>query len=498
MTDFRDLPDLASDAVGGAAIACSDEFFAVKDNLVRAAPAGSRDDVAGGRGDCADGWETRRYRSSDGVAPGSGSDVHDWCVVRLGVPGVIAGIVVDTTSFRDNYPETAAVEGAVIQSPLDLAELDAATWVSLVPRSPISGDTANLFAVASDQRFTHVRLAIYPDGGVARLRVHGRPMPNRDRVGSGVVDLAALENGACVEACSEGLARNLIMRGPAHSMADGWETKRRRGSGNDWAIISLAAPGTVQRLEIDTSHFKGNAPARVVVEGTIDSVQTELDRKQWRNLLTTPVQPNTRHVFDSELRRIGDVVSLRLSIFPCGGVARLRAWGTVAPPADPGLAKLNAMLPLDATTALLRCCRSSAWAAAMTGARPFEDVHALVRIAERIWWSLGESDYLEAFAGHPRIGELRANSPSSPLFPSEQPEAAAELARAALIEANKAYEAKHGFVFIVCASGRTTDALLAELLTRFERSRPDELRTAAEEQAKIIRLRLVRLLQELA
>lgn len=503
MTDFRDLPDLACEAVGGVAIACSDEFYGEKGNLVRAVSPGSRDDAGSKRVRDVDGWMTRRYRSSDGVAPGPGSDVHDWCVVRLGVPGAIAGIVIDTALIRDNHPESAAVHGATIQSPLDLTDLDAATWVPLVPRSPIAGHTANLFPVASDQRFTHVRLALYPDGGVARLRIHGRPVPNRDRLGAGIVDLAALENGAFIEACSEGVARNLIMPGLAHSMADGWETRRRRGSGNDWAIISLAASGTIQRLEIDTSHFKGNAPVRVVVEGTMDScsardeaVRLSPDRTSWRRLLATPVQPHTRHVFDSELRRIGDIAFLRLAIFPCGGVARLRAWGTVAQAVDPGLVKLNAMTPLDATTALLRCSRSSAWAAAMTGARPFENVHALVRIAERIWWSLDERDYLEAFAGHPRIGELRANSPSGPLFTAE-PEPSAEITRAALIEANKAYEAKHGFVFIVCASGRTTDALLAELLARFERSRPDELRTAAEEQAKIIRLRLVRLLQEL-
>lgn len=503
MTDFRDLPDLASEAVGGVVIACSDESCAPRANLVRVGPAPDRDVALAGRDRCADGWETRRFRASDGAAPGSGSDVHDWCVVRLGVPGAIAGVVIDTARFRDNHPETAAVEGAVIASPLDLAELATATWVSLVPRSPIAGHAANVFAVANDQPFTHVRLAIYPDGGVARLRVHGRPMPNRDRLAAGMVDLAALENGAFIEACSDGVATNLIVPGRARAIADGWETRRRRGPGNDWATIALAATGTIERIEIDTSHFHASAPARIVVDGTSDEPgstadgRPELDRTNWRTLLATPVQANTRHVFDSELRRIGDVSRLRLSILPCGGVTRLRAWGTAAPVADPGLVKLNAMTPLDATSALLRCSRSSAWAAAMTGARPFEDVNALLRIAERTWWSLDERDYLEAFAGHPRIGELRSNRLSGPLFISDQPEAAADMARAALIEANKAYEAKHGFIFIVCASGKTMEALLAELLARFERSRPEELRTAAEEQAKIIRLRLVRLLQEL-
>lgn len=489
MSDFRDLPDLASEAIGGCAILCSDEFFAAKDNLVRAAAAETR--ASGHRQHAGiDGWETRRYRSSDGVAPGSASDVHDWCIVRLGVPGTIRGVVVDTASFRDSCPETAAVDATTSLQPLDLAALDTATWVPLVARSPILGNTPNSFAVASDQRFTHVRLAIFPDGGVARLRVHGQPVPDRDRLLSGLVDLAALDNGAFVDACSAGVASNLILPGLARFAEEGWETPRRRGVGNDWAIVSLASPGWIERLEIDTTHFKGNAPARAVVEGSVD-------RTTWRTILATSLQPHTRHKFDSELRCVGEIAYLRLSIYPCGGVARLRAWGRAAPLADAGLAKLNAMTPLEATTAFLRCCRSSAWAAAMTGARSFDDVHALLRFAERAWWGLGEADYLEAFAGHPRIGELRSNTPSGPLLVPEPSNAAAEIARAALVEANKAYEAKHGFVFIVCASGKTSDALLADLLARFERSRPDELRTAAEEHAKIIRLRLPRLLQEL-
>jgi len=514
MTDFRDLPDLASEAVGGRAILCSDDSFASQDHLVCAAAPESRDPAYRGRGKGMDGWETRRYRSSDGVAPASGSDVHDWCIVRLGMPGAIRGVVIDTAFVRDDCPETVAVDGAVIHQPLDLAAIDSASWVSLVPRSSIRSDCANAFAVASDQRWTHVRLAIYPDGGIARMRVHGKSIPDRDRWHSHLIDLAALENGATVEACSGGPGMNLLSAGPARSMADGWETPRRRGAGNDWAIISLASLGSIERLELDTSHFAGNAPARVVVEGSVEGG----DRAQWRTLLATPLQPNTRHVFDrtphslpgstahlgiagvidSDLRCIGDVAYLRLSIFPCGGLARLRAWGSVLAPADAGLAKLNAMTPLEATAALLRCCRSSNWAAAMTAARPYCDAHALGRAAERTWFALGEADYLEAFTGHPRIGELRSSSPTGPLSVPDPTGAAAEIARAALAEANKAYEAKHGFIFIACASGKTNDALLAELLARFERSRPDELRTAAEEQAKIIRLRISRLLQELA
>ncbi len=491
MTDFLDLPDLANEAVGGAVIACNDEFFAKKENLLRARPAEWREHAYTDRGKWMDGWETRRYRPADGVAPGRDSDIHDWCIVRLGMPGVIRGVVVDTAFFRGNYPDTCRLEAATIDAPLDLRELDSAEWIELVPRAPLEGNAPNAFAVTSEQRFTHVRLSIFPDGGVARLRVHGEVRLRDRRELVGLVDLAALDLGAVVEECSDmffGSRANLIKPGASHSMADGWETRRRRGPGNDWAIVKLAGPGTIDRLEVDTSHFKGNAPALCRVDGS-------RDRQDWRPLLETPLQPHTRHVFD-DLRRIGDVAYVKLSVLPCGGVARLRAWGTPAASHNAGVRALNALTPLEATTALLRCCGSSAWAAAMTGSRPFEDLAALLRIAERVWFSLGEAEHLEAFGAHPKIGDTKSSGAWSQ---REQASAlsAADATRAAMTEANRAYEAKHGFIYIVCATGRPADAMLADCVARIARSRADELRAAAEEQAKIMRLRLAKLIGEL-
>jgi allantoicase len=489
LNDFLDLPDLANEAVGGAAIACNDEFFAEKENLLRAHAPEWREHAYTDRGKWMDGWETRRYRPADGVAPGRASDIHDWCIVRLGMPGVIRGIVVDTAFFRGNYPDTCRIQAATIDAPLDLRELDTAEWIEIVPRSPLEGNAQNIFTVASEQRFTHVRLSIYPDGGVARLRVHGEVRTRRTP--RGLVDLAALEHGAVVEECSDmffGSRSNLIKPGASRSMADGWETRRRRGPGNDWAIVKLAATGTIDRLEVDTSHFKGNAPALVRVDGSPD-------RLDWRALLATPVQPHTRHAFD-DLRRVGDVAYVRLSVYPCGGVARLRAWGTPAAEREPGIHALNALTPLEATSALLRCCGSSAWAAAMTGARPFEVLAALLRIAERVWFSLDTAAHLEAFGAHPKIGERSSSAWSG----GEQASAltAADATRAALGDANREYESTHGFIYIVCATGRPVDEMLADCLARTAHPRDEELRTAGEEQAKIMRLRLAKLIGELS
>jgi len=491
--DVWDLPDLASESVGGAAISCNDEFFAEKENLVKPHAAVWKEHEYTDRGKWMDGWETRRYRPADGVAPGRDSDVHDWCIVRLGLPGVIKGVVVDTAFFRGNYPDTCALWGTTIDEPLDLRSLATATWTPLISRSPLEGNTANKFAVTAPQRFTHVRLDIFPDGGVARLRIHGEVAPQLRK--RGLVDLAALEHGAVVETCSDmffGSRNNLIKPGPSRSMADGWETRRRRGPGNDWAIVRLASAGTIDQLEIDTSHFKGNAPALCTVEGRVGD--------GWRMLLASPLQPHTRHVFENELRRVGDVSHLRLSVFPCGGVARLRAWGTPASPADAGLAKLNALSQADALAAFRRCCGSQRWAAAMAGARPFEDAAALLRIAERTWWSTSVEDHLEAFAAHPKIGEKKTPASGDATWSTrEQAGAAAanDQTLAELAEANRLYEAQLGFIFIVCASGRSADAMLADLRARLANSREVELHTAAEEQAKITRLRLRTLLQEL-
>ncbi len=507
---FVDLPDLASESVGGAVVVCNDEFFAEKENLLKPAAAVWKDHLYTDRGKWMDGWETRRRRPAPDSADYTiEASAHDWCVVRLGLPGRIRGVVVDTALFRGNFPESCVVLAAEIDDALDLRALDAASWHSLVPRSQLAGDTKNYFEITggdATRRFTHVRLEIFPDGGVARLRVHGEVVPSwpRLRALGGSIDLAALEHGAVVETCSDmffGSRNNLIKPGPSLSMADGWETRRRRGPGNDWAIIRLAAPGTVERVLVDTSHFKGNAPGRCVIEGVHAPGVAANELTGWRELVGSPLQPHTRHLFDHQLRRIGLVSHLRLSVFPDGGVARLRAWGSLAPEASAGIAKLNAMTAADAHAAFRRCCGSSAWADAMVAARPFEDGSAVLRIGERVWWGLAEVDHREAFAAHPKIGEAKVPASGDAAWSRDEQKAAGSgTARtmAELATANRDYEAKHGFIFIVCATGRTADAMLADLRTRLGNPAELELRMAAEEQIKITRLRLAKLIGELA
>jgi allantoicase len=435
-----------------------------------------------------DGWETRRRRE-----PG-----HDWCIVRLGLPGIVHGVVVDTKWFRGNYPESCALDGCALAGPLDLAWLDVADWFPLFGRAALQGDSANRFAIGLARRVTHVRLNIFPDGGVARLRVHGEVVPDWPRILElgGPIDLAALEHGGRVLEASDmffGNRGNLIRPGRPVDMSDGWETKRRRGAGHDWATVRLGAPGAVERVEIDTTHFKGNAPGRCTLEG--------LAGDDWRPLLASPLQPHTRHHFADELRRVGTVTQVRLSVFPDGGVARLRVLGHPELPdlhdaARAGVERLDG-LPRDAAVAaFLAACGARRFAEALADRRPFGELPALLRAAERCWFRLAEADWLEAFAAHPQIGERpKGEGAHARWSEAEQAgaRAAAAATQAALGELNRAYVERNGFIYIVCASGRAGEELLAEARARMTRPRAAELRTAAEEQAKITRLRLRRL-----
>ena len=253
---FTSLPDLASRALAGSVIAASDELFAQRENLIKPEPSVFSPGEFGHKGKVYDGWETRRRRDDRRQETG------DWAIVRLGVPGVVHGVVVDTAWFTGNYPTHVSVEGLHVDGYPPADELLGRDWTTLVPKSPALGDTANPYAVEDRQVWTHLRLTIYPDGGVARFRVHGRPTPD-PRFLTGTIDLAALENGGRLVGCSDAFYSSpakLILPGRAQLMGDGWENARRRGEGNDFAVFALAGEGVIEHVELDTSYFVGNAP----------------------------------------------------------------------------------------------------------------------------------------------------------------------------------------------------------------------------------------------
>jgi allantoicase len=335
--DFTRLPDLASRRLGGSVVCANDELFGERENLIRPEAPTYSTDTFGHKGQVYDGWETRRRRE-----PG-----HDFAIVRLGAAGVVRGVVVDTAFFTGNYPPEVSVEATAVEGYPSPAELEDAGWVSLVPRSPARGDARNAFVVDLPQRFTHVRLCMYPDGGVARLRVHGDVVADPRFLGTGALDLLALVNGGAVTGCSNMFyspPTNLISPGQARVMGEGWETARRRDDGNDWVEFALAGPGVVRLAELDTSHFVGNAPGWASLRGTDTRTGSAGSTADWVELLPrTRLQPDTRHLF--RLPAAAEVKAVRLDVFPDGGMARVRLYGDLSGPgrAELGLRWLNSL-----------------------------------------------------------------------------------------------------------------------------------------------------------
>jgi allantoicase len=306
--------DLAGRALGGTVMGANDESFAGAHHLIDPAPPLHDPAAFDPRGKVYDGWETRRRRE-----PGS-----DFAIVRLGVPGIVRAVDIDTTHFRGNYPPFASVEATTLLGYPSYAEVCAASWTPLLERTELTGDASNVVTVGGPDRLaTHVRLTIHPDGGVARFRVFGEVVPDPRRLG-GRPDLAALVNGGRLEDCSDmfyASPANCLAPGRAAVMSDGWETARRRDDGNDWIVVRLGAPGVLHEAVLDTSRFVFNAPgwARLT------------DAETGAELLPrTRLQPDTEHVFRLAAAPAARLV--RLDVYPDGGLSRLRLHGSV--PAD--------------------------------------------------------------------------------------------------------------------------------------------------------------------
>ncbi|WP_394836231.1 allantoicase [Pendulispora rubella] len=521
MTDskFTQLMDLAAERLGGAVIYANDEFFAEKENLLKATNPVFVEGKYTDRGKWMDGWETRRRR-----VPG-----HDFCIVRLGLAGVVRGVVVDTAFFKGNYPAACSIDGCAMPGRPTGEELasESTPWVEILPKTMLNGDTQNLFTIDAGLRLTHLRFHIYPDGGVARLRVHGDVLPSPRWAGrpGAEVDLAAAEHGALVLACNDmffGSRHNLIMPGRGVNMGDGWETKRSRAEGPDWAIVRLAAEGTVERIEVDTNHFKGNYPDSCTIHGihaSPDATTDELlrmpvaqsgepgvaDASKWREILPrTKLQAHTRHFFEEELTgERGPYSHIRLSIFPDGGVSRMRVHGTVTAAGREalGIRHLN-YAPVPELAALLTsCCGARAWVDKMATLRPYRDLGSLVAQARDVWQSLGKQDWLEAFRHHPRIGGGKAEAATSQTATTWSKGEQARVADASratqeeLARVNRAYEEKFGHIYIVCATGKSAEEMLAIAQDRMKNDADAELSRAADEQRKITEIRLDKLVR---
>ena len=321
--DFtRRYMNLADPRLGAQAIFCTDDFFAPMARMLDPEPAvfvpGKYDE----HGKWMDGWESRRKRVNG----------HDFAVVRLARRGVIFGADIDTSHFSGNYPPAASLEAC------DCAGDPGATtpWTEILPSVDLQGNSHHYHALAGTQAFTHVRLHIYPDGGVARLRLYGQPQRDWASVSrSELIDLASVENGGYVVASNNqhfGLASNMLMPGRGADMGDGWETRRRREPGNDWCVIALGQSGTIAKIEVDTCHFKGNYPDRCSIQAAFVTGGTETSLVTqsmfWPLLLPEqPLQMDLLHGFEKEVIALGAITHIRYNMHPDGGTSRLRLWG---------------------------------------------------------------------------------------------------------------------------------------------------------------------------
>jgi allantoicase len=362
--------DLASRWLGGSVLAASDESFGEKENLLNPAPAAFEPGRYGPRGEIVDGWETRRRRE-----PG-----HDWAIIRLGAPGVITLAEIDTSFFTGNHPESCLVEAGGWEGYPGPAELAgaAAGWQTIVPRSPLTGDTRNHFPVSDPRRFTHLRLSAFPDGGVARLRAHGQVVPDPRELDGLTIDLASQRHGGAVVASSDDFytsAALLIRPDTARSMGEGWETRRRRDGGHDFVVIRLAFAGQVSQLIVDTAHFRYNASAEVAVQACAAPGRAPApDSADWMPLLgRTRLQPDTRHVLAVPALADGaSVTSIRLDAFPDGGISRLRVIGRISPAArlEAGYRWFNSLPGSQAVRCLAGAGLPGDLASAVAGRRP--------------------------------------------------------------------------------------------------------------------------------
>ncbi len=495
---FAHLTEMANEGVGGFAIHATDEFFAEKENLLKRSEAVFLADEYTDKGKWMDGWESQRRRVAG----------FDWCILRLGLPGEIHGVVMDTAHFKGNPPQDCALDGLEAPGATREQLMAATSWTELIPRTRVQGDHKNLFDVANRARFTHLRLRIYPDGGVARLRVFGVVVPEpRVFWRPGGLDLVAVENGGTVAKVSDrffGPPSNLLLPGRGVNMGDGWETARRRTPGSDWAVLKLPRAGVVERVELDTHFFKGNAPQAVLMEAVdargwspmaVDALLN--GGPGWKTLLgKTATEQHKRHHFYPD--RVMPVTHVKVHIFPHGGVNRLRLFGHALDGEleQRKLAALHAMPVAEARTLLLSFLGSPVWADRMVAARPLASVPAWFELAEKSMWELSTTEWLTAYAAHPRIGEKKAapsaTQQSATWSTGEQSGTAGaqDAVMAELANLNEAYFKKHGFIFICFASGRTAEEMLDLLKARFENTTEAEIENAAAEQLKITRLRM--------
>ena len=320
----RHLVNLASQSLGAQIIEVSDDFFAPGERLLQDSEPVFLANKYDEHGKWMDGWESRRKRK-----PG-----HDHAVIQLGTRGIIRGLDIDTRYFTGNFPPQASLEGVdAVSGSLNSSQ----EWQVILLKTDLGPDKHHFFSIDNSKPYTHLRLNIFPDGGIARLRVYGEPAPdwtNSDR--SSILELSSISSGGRIAGFNDahyGQPWKILTPGRGVNMGDGWETRRRREPGNDWILVKMGAPAEIERIEIDTAHFKGNYPDRCSIQAAMVAKETDEELTEsaeaWPELLSpTRLSMDQQHFFERQmLNDLGLVNCVRLNIFPDGGISRFRIFG---------------------------------------------------------------------------------------------------------------------------------------------------------------------------
>jgi len=314
--------NLSDPRLGSKVIFKTDDFFASANRIINPSPPIFKEGVFDKHGKWMDGWETRRRR-------GKG---FDYLIIKLGKPGRIFNVDIDTTHFSGNQPTYASLEACQNIKKLN----NSSKWTKILNYKKLEPNKNHKFSIKNKSVFTHVKLNIYPDGGVARLRLYGEIETKNINYGSKTINLTSMLNGASIVGCNNehfGSAENVLAPGKGKNMGDGWETRRSRGKNFDWLIIKMGQAGKINKIEIDTHHFKGNYPDKCSVQGAFISKKLSNNSivkksNKWKTLINkAKLHPHKKHNFKNKTIKISKVNYIRINIYPDGGISRIRTFG---------------------------------------------------------------------------------------------------------------------------------------------------------------------------
>ena len=319
------MTNLADPRIGSKVVFKTDDFFASAKRIINNQTPVFKEGVFDNHGKWMDGWETRRRRTKG----------FDYLIIKLGKPGKIRSIDIDTAYFSGNQPTQASLEACFSKKN---NPNNKSNWIQILNKKKIGPNKNHNFKIKNQSIFTHVKLNIYPDGGIARLRIFGEMVLKKYNFKNKIINLTSMVNGASIVGCNNehfGKSENILAPGKGKNMGDGWETRRSRGKNHDWLIIKCGCTGSIKKIEIDTHHFKGNYPDSCSIQAAYISKKISNSKivqksQKWNFVLNkTKLKANKKHIFKNNIISKNKINFIKINIFPDGGISRIRTFGNI-------------------------------------------------------------------------------------------------------------------------------------------------------------------------